>query len=668
MLSRLRTLALLTLALLAPFAAVAAQEAAAQRTANDGNVVLDGVPEVSERLADQLNRYENVRSAGFQDWTADGRGLYVTTRFADVSQLHRVDAPGGARHQLTFFDEPVRGVSRRPSGHDVVFSMDEGGSEFFQLFLLNPRSGEHRRLTDGSSRNGSAVWSRDGRRIAYQSTRRDGRSNDVWVMDVADPASAKLAHKAPDGTGWAPAHWSREGDRLLILQYVSITDSRVYVLDVATGAIRQIAGDPERPASYAGITPRFSGDGRGVFVATDAQAEFHQLAYIDLASGKLEVITRDIPWDVEGFDLSEDGSRAAFVVNEDGISRLYLLDPATRRYRAVESVPVGIIGNFAFSPDARRLALTLNSAKTPSDVFTLELGDAPLSAAGLTRWTYSEVGGLDPDRFAEPELIHYPTFDKVKAKPRLIPAFVYKPKGAGPHPVIISIHGGPEGQYRPGFNSTFQMWIAELGAAVIAPNVRGSSGYGKEYVKLDNGFLRENSVKDIGALLDWIATQPDLDARRVAVYGGSYGGYMVLASAVHYSDRLAAVVDIVGISNFVTFLESTQEYRRDLRRPEYGDERDPKMRAFLEKISPNRSAERIRTPLLVAQGANDPRVPFTESEQMVRAVRANGRDVWYVKALNEGHGFQKKANRDLFQQIVVLFLQRHVGGGPGVSE
>jgi dipeptidyl aminopeptidase/acylaminoacyl peptidase len=380
---------------------------------------------------------------------------------------------------------------------------------------------------------------------------------------------------------------------------------------------------------------------------------------MDLSTRKVEIITGDIDWDVEGWELSDDAARAAFTVNEGGIDRLYLLDPRSRRYAPVDRVPAGLVYGLRFSPDGRRLALTLNSSRSPSDVFTLELGEDPLTTTGITRWTRSEVGGLDTDGFVEPQLVEFPTFDG-----RRIPAFVYLPDGPGPHPVVVSIHGGPEGQYRPGFSSTFQMWIAELGVAVVAPNVRGSAGYGKSYVKLDNGFKREDSVKDIGALLDWIAAQPDLDAGRVAVYGGSYGGYMVLASLVHYSDRLAGGVDIVGVSNFVTFLENTQDYRRDLRRVEYGDERNPEMRAFLSRIAPSNNAERIRAPLFVAQGQNDPRVPATESQQIVAAVRAAGHDVWYMKALDEGHGFRKKENRDLYDQIVVMFLREHLVGAP----
>jgi dipeptidyl aminopeptidase/acylaminoacyl peptidase len=550
----------------------------------------------------------------------------------------------------------------------MLLLMDEGGAEFYQLFLLDPSRGEARRLTDGESRNSSALWSRDGRRLAFQSTRRNGASNDVWMLEPARPEEARLLLEAPDGAWWAPADWSANGERLLIIHYVSANDSRIHLLDLASGEHRLIAGGDAEPGNHTGVRPHFDAGGDGFFSAADADGEFRRLVHTRLDSGERRQVTSDIPWDVRLLALSDDRTRGAFVVNQGGIDSLYLLDPATLEHRPVEDLPIGLIGGLTFSPDGRRLAMNLNTAQTPSDVYSLELGAEPLGAGGLTRWTWSEVGGLDTDRFAAPELIHFPTFDGVAGARREIPAFVYLPPGEGPHPVIVTIHGGPEGQYRPRFSSRVQTWVDLLGAAVIAPNVRGSSGYGKSYLRLDNGMQREDSVKDIGALLDWIATRDDLDAQRVAVYGGSYGGYMVLASMVHYSDRLRAGVDIVGISNFVSFLENTQDYRRDLRRVEYGDERLPEMRAHLERISPNRNAAKITAPLFVAQGQNDPRVPVTESGQIVRDVRGAGHEVWYMNALNEGHGFRKKENRDLFEQLALLFLERHLsesGTGDG---
>jgi dipeptidyl aminopeptidase/acylaminoacyl peptidase len=339
-------------------------------------------------------------------------------------------------------------------------------------------------------------------------------------------------------------------------------------------------------------------------------------------------------------------------VNEDGASKLMLRDLAAQKEMASPELPFGVIGSFEFDAAGERLAFSLQTPGQPYDVWVYGLANGKLE-----RWTQSEIGPLDAKRFVAPALVRYPSFDAVDGKPREIPAWVYKPAGSGPHPVLINIHGGPEAQSLPLFSIATQQWV-ELGYAVITPNVRGSSGYGKTYLALDNGMKREDSVKDIGALLDWIATQDDLDASRIVLIGGSYGGYMVLSAMSHYNDRLRGAIDIVGISNFVTFLESTAEYRRDLRRPEYGDERDPEMREYLQKISPLNNAGKINKPMLIVQGQNDPRVPVTESEQMVAKIRANGGEVWYLVGLNEGHGFAKRDNVDYYQWAVALFLEK----------
>jgi dipeptidyl aminopeptidase/acylaminoacyl peptidase len=396
-------------------------------------------------------------------------------------------------------------------------------------------------------------------------------------------------------------------------------------------------------------------------LVTSEDSEFERLGWQPLVpDAEIEIVTADIRWNISSAQISHDRRRIAFMANENGRSSVYLLDTRTREYRKVDNIPVGIAYGLSFSPDDDRLSITLNTPSTPSDTFVLALEREPLEYGELVRWTDSEVGGLDTSAFRQPELISFKTFDEVDGKPRRIPAWLYKPAGEGPFPVVVSIHGGPESQSRPTFSSTYQMWMKTLGVAIVVPNVRGSNGYGKTYLGLDNGFRREDSVRDIGALLDWIGTQPELDSERIAVFGGSYGGYMVLASAVHFSDRLKAAVEIVGISSFVTFLENTQDYRRDLRRVEYGDERDPEMRAHLQKISPLNNVDKIDVPLFVIQGENDPRVPVTESAQMVAALREQGNTVWYMNALNEGHGYRKKENYDLYQQATVLFLRQNL--------
>ena len=633
-----------------------------RRMLHDGTLVVEDIPEIPLEVVVDLMRYQNIRAAGFRAWTPDGNGIYVSTGFGDVDSLHRVDMPGGARNQITFYREPVSEVTERPGSGQLLFKRDAGGNEFAQIFELEPTRGKEKMLTDGESRNGAMVWDRRGGRIAYQSTRRNGATNDVWVMDPADPSRAEMVLEARDGTWWGPTEFSATGSKLLLMNYVSIADSRVHVLDLDSGEATLVAGGPDDRS--ANVPVAFDDESDGIWLMTNQGSEFRQLAWQPTDPGaKPLIVTADIPWDVSDATISHDRSRIAFVTNEDGMSRVYLLDTKLREYRRVESIPTGLAFGVKFSPDDRRLGMTLNMTQTPSDAFVLELGQAPLEYGALTRWTTSEVGGLDTTAFRSPEPVRYPTFDEVGGRPREIPAWVYKPVGDGPFPVVISIHGGPEGQARPAFSATYQMWIDKLGVAVIQPNVRGSLGYGKTYLGLDNGLRREDSVKDIGALLEWIATQPDLDAERVAVYGGSYGGYMVLASAAHFSDKLTAAVDIVGISNFVTFLENTQDYRRELRRVEYGDERDPAMRSHLQKISPLNNVKRISVPLFVVQGENDPRVPVTEARQMVDALREEGHTVWYMNALNEGHGYRKKANRDTYQQAMILFFEEHLIDG-----
>jgi len=627
-----------------------------RRTLNNGNLVLEDIPEIPREIIDDLSRHQNIRSARFRGWSADSQSIFVATGFGDVDSLHRIDMPMGARRQLTFFDEPMGSVIRQPGRQRMLFTRDAGGSEFAQVFSLNPDTGVATMLTDGRSRNGSLVWDRSGTRVAFGSTRRNGAANDLWLMDPDEADEAKIALRSEDGSRWSPVEFSKTGSLVLAQQYISITDSRSHLVDLDNGNAVLLAGGPANTSVNHPVA--FDDDNMGFWLVTNQGDEFERLAWQSLAAGAApEIITGDINWGVSSVAISDDRKRMAFVTNENGMSRLYLMNPETREYRVVDSIPVGLVSGMQFSPDGQRLGMTINSAQTPNDAFVLNLGDDPMAFGELDRWTESETGGLDTTQFVVPELAEYPTYDG-----RNIPAWIHKPPGKGPHPVIIRIHGGPESQARPGFNSTYQMWVAELGVAVIQPNVRGSAGYGKTYVGLDNGFQREGSVRDIGALLDWIATQPDLDERRVAVYGGSYGGYMVLASAAHYSERLRAVVDVVGISNFVTFLENTQDYRRDLRRQEYGDERDPEMRAHLEKISPLNNVEKMQVPIFVIQGENDPRVPVTEAEQMVSALREQGHTVWFMNALNEGHGYRKRENRDAMGQAMVMFFEEHLLG------
>ncbi len=616
-----------------------------------GNLVMENIPEIPQQLKDRIFQYQNTRSASFQDWLHDG-GILISTRFGETAQFHKVKMPGGSREQITFFTEPVSGATLCPDKNKNVFlfTKDVGGGEFYQIFSFDVDNASYKMLTDGKSSNGGVNWNNKGDKFSFFSTKRNGTDWDIYVADLNNPEKAEMV--LSEGGSWGAGDWAPDDKSIIVGKYVSANESYYYTLDIAAKKLEQINPSSEKIA-YGGAV--FSKDGKGIFITSDENSEFQRLRYYDLKTKKFTVLTSDINWDVESFTLSKQGDKLAFTVNEDGMAKLYMLDTKTMKYSAVPNIPVGQVYGLSFHPDGKKLAMVLNTPQSSGDVSVMDL-----SNNSLERWTYSEVGGLNTSKFSIPELIHFPTFDQVDGKPRMIPAFITKPKGNGPFPVVIDIHGGPEGQAQPYFNPINQYYANEMGIVVIEPNVRGSSGYGKSFLQLDNGFNREESVQDIGKLLDWIATQPDLDPKRVAVTGGSYGGYMVLASMTHFNDRLKCAVDIVGISNFVTFLTNTQDYRRDLRRVEYGDERDPKMNEFLQKISPTTNAHKITKPLFVVQGLNDPRVPYTEAEQIVDIVRKNGGEVWYLLAKDEGHGFRKKTNRDFYIWSEVLFLEKYL--------
>lgn len=616
-----------------------------------GALYYENVPPVTEEVRRSLYPYLDIRSARFAGWLPGG-GMLIRTRMEETEQVYRVSEPGGRREQLTFFHDPVQfaRASGDPQRNLALLLRDEGGSEDFQLFSLDLDSGDTRLISAGEARTGAVVISRAGDRAAYYSTRRNGRDWDLYVADLAT-GEERMVHEA-EGI-WMPLEWGPRDRSLLVLHVVSNAESYPWLLDLRSGRIRRLTREGH-VAAYRSL--RFGRSPSELVLISDAGREFMSLYAVDLRSGRRRLLL-DESADVTEIEVSPDGRVIAYVINHEGFGRLRLFDLQSGQHQALPDLPEGVISNPTFSPDGRLLAFDFTGPAVAGDVFVLEP-----ETGELQRWTYSESGGLSETDFIEPELFHYPTFDRVDDEPRRIPAWLYRPRGEGPHPVIVEIHGGPAVQRRPTFSASFQHWANELGAAVIAPNVRGSTGYGATYVGLDDGRRREDAVRDIGALLDWIAGRPDLDEERVAVYGSSYGGYMVLASMMYYGDRLAAGVNIVGIGNFVTFLENTRDYRRELRRAEYGDERDPEMRAFLESISPARHPQRLTRPLLVIQGLNDPRVPVSESEKLIAAMRENGHNPWYLLARNEGHGFRRLSNRRAMDEAVTLFFRRYLLG------
>ena len=632
----------------------------AQRKAM-GNLWVEAVGEIPAALTEKLEQYNNIRSAGFASWDASGKGIYITTRFAEVAQIHLVKEPGAYREQITFFKEPVTRIALcpHPGKNGFLYQRDEGGNEQFQIYYFNRLTGTSTLLTDGKSRNSNYLWNKKGDKIAFCSTRRNGRDLDFYITPLENTAASKLILENK-GNGWGIIDWSEDETQMVVVNYLSINEAKLYLLNLSSGKLDEI-----RPGNTAIAYPntvhsaRFSKNGKGIFLCSDEDAEYKMLRYYDIASGKILKIEAILN-DVEAFDLSDDGSKLVFVKNEGGYSKPYLMNTQTFTYVPLPVGLMGVIQNMKFNKDNNQLAFSFSAPQHPSELYVYNLKNGKTK-----RWTYSETAGLNPAQFSKTTLINYPTFDKDEqtGKRRMIPAFLISPqKISGKLPVLISIHGGPESQSRAGFNERNQFFANELGVAVLVPNVRGSSGYGKSYLKLDNGFLRENSVKDIGALLDWIATQPQLDTSRVAVIGGSYGGYMSLASMTRYNNRLTCGIDLFGISNFVSFLNNTAGYRVDLRRAEYGDEQDPKMKEHLIKISPLTNIKNITKPMFIYQGENDPRVPLSESEQMLEALKQNDVNVSYVIAKDEGHGLAKKANRDYVLAAMALFLKQHLLG------
>ncbi|QDU23139.1 S9 family peptidase [Urbifossiella limnaea] len=627
---------------------VLALPAPAQVLAPGDNLIVDGIPPIPAALAEQVKRYTESRSATLLDWHPTRREMLVSTRFGQTAQVHRVKMPGGARTQLTFFPEKVSGARFRPAGGEsFVFGRDVGGNERYQSFRFDPETGSATLLTDGKARNSLGVWSRSGTKLAYTSTRRNGTDADLYVVDPTDPKSdAKVAEL---GVGWAVLDWAPGDATILASEYMSINQSYLWLVDVKTGAKKELVPIVPEKVAYSG--GQYSPDGKYIWTTTDRGSEFKRLTRIDVATHAVSQFTADVNWDVEEFELSPDGKTVAFVVNEAGVGTLRLIEAEWGKTHARPEI-TGSVSGLKFHPKTGELAFSVASAKVPTDVFSFD------PTTGKTeRWTESETGGLNAASFAEPQLVKWKSFDD-----REISGFLYPPakKFTGKRPVIINIHGGPEGQARPGFLGAGNYYTNELGVAVLFPNVRGSEGFGKTFLTLDNGVKREDSYKDIAALLDWIKGRPDLDADRVMVTGGSYGGHMTLAIATYYPDRIRCAVDVVGMSNLRTFLENTEPYRRDLRRAEYGDERDPKTREFMERTAPLTNVAKVSKPLFIVQGQNDPRVPASEAEQMVKALKARGTPVWYLNAKDEGHGFAKQKNREFQTAATALFVQRYL--------
>jgi dipeptidyl aminopeptidase/acylaminoacyl peptidase len=613
-----------------------------------------------------FERFLNVRAASGPSFSPDGQRLSFLTNVTGMAEVWSVPistsgTPPAWPEQLTFSGDRIQGVSYSPSQDLMIAGADVGGNERTQLYLLSPDGALFERLTertdvihqfggwqeDGTRSNG---WSTDGTRITYASNERDPRYFDVYERPLHDAPRMLLRH---DGTNYS-AGYSPDGRYVLVQRHESNIRNQLLLVDTQTGDVRTLAPEiTEGPGSH--VAARWSADRRGLYLLSDRGRQFLTLAWLDLATTDLTFL-RDDPddhWDAEGLAVSRDGRHLALATNVDGDSRLELLDVTAgweqRRAFGTPELPRGVISGLEWSTDGTKLAFTLDCADDAPDVFVWDIAQQ-----SLWRATRSSLGGIPQSTFVAPSVVHYPTFDG-----RQIPALLFTPRDIDARglQVVVYVHGGPESQYRPNFNPVVQ-YLVNQGYAVLAPNVRGSTGYGYQYQSLDDVRLRMDSVNDLRHAALWLGENGLADPHRIAVMGGSYGGFMVLAALTTYPDVWAAGVDTVGIANFVTFLENTGPWRRKLREVEYGSlehERD-----FLEEISPIKHVDRITAPLFVVHGANDPRVPVGEAEQIVAALQARDVPVEYLRFEDEGHGLQKRANRLIAYPRIAAFLDRYV--------
>jgi dipeptidyl aminopeptidase/acylaminoacyl peptidase len=589
-----------------------------------------------------IQRYLNIRWASRPSFSPDGSQLAFLTNITGTAQVWRISTQSGWPNQLTFFDDRVRFVRWSPTDELLVFGKDVGGNERTQLYLM-PSDG--REITDLSQApqaiHDFGGWSHDGRWIAFSSNRRDPAFFDVYVQNVKNKEIELIYQQ--DGSNFA-AGWSPDDRYLLVWRLNSSFDQDLFLLEVKTQKAVHLTPH-QGLVRYSDLN--WAPDSNGLYLTTDQGRDFMNIAYLDTKSQRLTYLEDD-RWDVDGLTVSQNGRFMAYTLNVDGYSELKMKElSAGGRSLPSPPLPTGIVGRLTFSKQGEKLTFVFSGPRYNTDIWVWDL-----KKENLTQATHSSRAGIPQQSFTGPQLIHYNTFDG-----RKIPAFLYLPQRSGRVAVIVYIHGGPESQEKSWFDSIFQYFL-NRGYAVFAPNVRGSTGYGKAYTHLDDVELRENSVKDIAYGVKYLKTIAQVDPEKIAVMGGSYGGYMVLAALTKYPDLWAAGVDIVGIANFKTFLKNTGAYRRKWRIAEYGDpEKDSEL---LEKISPLNHVDKIRAPLIVIQGANDPRVPQSEAEQIVQAIKERTGAVEYLLFLDEGHGIAKLPNRIRAYTAIAEFLDKYL--------
>ncbi len=641
-------------AILLPLPA-SSQEAPVPVVTPPASVALQGVPPIPAAYAEAMNRYADYRTAHLVAWHPVRREMLIATRFGNTFQLHRVTSPGGERTQVTVDEAGVAGTGLgarawfEPGSDHILYLRDVSpGKGLRQYFHFDPSVDKTpTMLTDGASRSFEGAWSRDGRRFAWTANKRAVDDFDVYVMAPHDPSSLRLAAELKGMN--EVLEWAPDGKSVLVREELSAAESKLWIVPVDGGGKRQASPADGEPVAYNAAV--FGGDGRSAFVVTDRGAEFLSVSRLDLQARALAALKTKARGDVAELALSADGRWLAFTVVQDAARTLHLLDTRSGKERTGLKTPAGDTAGLKWHPSGE-LGFHVTSARIPSDVFSYD----PKKNVS-TRWTTSETGTLKPEEMREYETIRWRSFDGLQ-----ISGILHRPatRFTGRRPVIVNVHGGPEDIARTFFWGRSNYFLNELGIAIIQPNVRGSTGFGKTFMKLDDGKLREAPAKDLGALLDWIATRPDLDPTRVWFVGNSYGGYLSLFAATKYADRIRCLIVNSGMSNIATWLDNQPPDRVTLRRREYGDERDPEMRKFLIDVSPLTHADRIKAPLFIVHGKNDVQVPVEETQQIVEAVRKNGTPVWYMVFADEGHQFTRRTNVDYVLYAWIAFAKEYL--------
>lgn len=593
-------------------------------------------------IKEELTRYLSIKSCYSPVFFNEDSSLAFISDLTGVPLIWAVDiGKNDWPYQLTFGEDRVSLLKPSNSGKMLAYSSDLGGNERFQISTLMQGGRVHRRLTSELDViHNLGCWSHDDRYIAYTSNERDRRFYDLYIIDVENAARSLILTQ--DGNNYA-LDWSGDGKTLLCLRAEAPFNQNLYLVNVSNGEVTELLPHEE---SAVFSPAQFDKNDGAIYLVTDLDRDKPQLARLRPGSHELEFLT-DFDSEVEDIALSNDGSKVCLSVNRDGYSELWIMETKSLEKRQLNP-PSGVLGSFAWSSSGEELAFTVSGSKFNPDIWVYRL-----DANTFTRVTHSSTAGVNPDSLVEPELIRTSAFDGT-----VIPSFVYRPKGkVGPSPTVFYIHGGPESQFRPSFNQLVQFMVSQ-GLTVVAPNFRGSTGYGRKFTHLDDVYNRMDTVKDVLAVTEHTKKLGISDPKRIALYGGSYGGFMVLACMYQSPDTWTAGVDVVGIANFVTFLKNTGPWRRKLRIAEYGDpERDAE---FLTSISPVTNAHKIKAPLFVIHGKNDPRVPLNETEQIVNTLKGQNKEVHFMVFDDEGHGLVKLKNRIQGYAASMTFLIQHL--------